>query len=110
MALKLVPEEFVDNLVGNVRHSVFNPSAVVGATLLALLLIIPASTPESGSDNTVRVDETDYKKAILVSECIVDEPAELVQEAKSKLSKLHEDFLVANELYPEPTLEEYNYS
>ena len=62
---------------------------------------------ESGSDNAVQVDDTDYKKAIFVSECIADEPAELVQEAKNKLVKLHEYFLISDELYPKPTLGDY---
>ena len=62
---------------------------------------------ENGSDNAVRVNDTNYRKAIFVSECTADEPVELVQEAKEKLLQLYEDFLVSDELYPEPTLEEY---
>lgn len=63
---------------------------------------------ESGSDNAVQVDDTDYKKAIFVSECIADEPAGLVQETKNKLLELHEYFLLSNELYSEPTFEEHD--
>jgi len=62
---------------------------------------------ESGSDNVVLANGIKYKKAIFVSECTADEPAELVQEAKEKLLQLYEDFLVSDELYPEPTLDEH---
>jgi hypothetical protein len=59
---------------------------------------------ESGGENTVQVGETDYKKAIFVRECSSVSPAALVQEVKHELLKLYERFLVADDLYPQPTL------
>ena len=62
---------------------------------------------ESGSENAVRANETNFKKAIFVRECTASDPAELVQEVKQELLKLYQQFLVSDELYHRPTLEEY---
>lgn len=61
---------------------------------------------EDGSANAVRVDETDYKKAMFVSECTATDPAALVQETKERLLELYKVFLVADDLYPWSTLED----
>jgi len=62
---------------------------------------------ESGSENAVRANGTNYKKAIFVRKCSETDPAGLVQEAKQELLTLHEQFLSSDELYGWPTLEEY---
>ena len=62
---------------------------------------------ESGSENAVRANETNYKKAIFVRECSEFDPAALVQEVKDELLDLYEQFLASDEMYPYPTLEEY---
>lgn len=62
---------------------------------------------ENGSRNAVQVDGTDYKKAIFLRGCTASEPAELVQETKEQLLVLYERFLVSDDLYPWPTLEEH---
>jgi hypothetical protein len=60
-----------------------------------------------GSENAVRADGTDYKKAIFVRGCSASDPAGLVQEVKQELLELHKQFLISDELYRWPTLEEY---
>lgn len=62
---------------------------------------------EKGSRNAVQVDDTDYKKAIFLRECTASEPAALVEETKEQLLVLYERFLVSDDLYPWPTLEEH---
>ncbi|WP_340101774.1 hypothetical protein [Salinibaculum salinum] len=59
----------------------------------------------NGGENTVQAGDTDYKKAIFVTECRASEPAALVEEAKEELLTLHQDFLVEDDLYEHPTLE-----
>lgn len=62
---------------------------------------------ENGDKNAVRVDGTDFKKAIFVNECSASEPANIVQSVKRELLRQFEDFLVSDDLYPYPTLEEH---
>jgi len=62
---------------------------------------------EGGSENAVRANGTDYKKAIFVRKCSEADPAGLVQEVKQELLTLHEQFLSSDELYRWPTLEEF---
>jgi len=61
----------------------------------------------SGGDNAVRAGETNYKKAIFVTDCSAEDPVEMVQKTKDELLRLHETFLVENELYPWSTLENH---
>lgn len=61
---------------------------------------------KDGSDNSVRVDETNYKKAIFVHKCSSSDPAALVQEAKTQLLDFYDSFLDSDDLYNRPTLEE----
>lgn len=61
---------------------------------------------ENGNENAVRVDETDFKKAMFVNECSASKPAEIVQNVKRELLRQYEDFLVSDDLYPHPTLDE----
>lgn len=60
-----------------------------------------------GSENAVQADGTNFKKAIFVREIDGDDPAALVQAAKAELLELHDRFLVDDEQYPYPTLDEY---
>lgn len=62
---------------------------------------------KNGGKNAVRVDGTDFKKAIFVNECSASEPADVVQSVKRELLRQFEDFLVSDDLYPDPTLEEH---
>ena len=62
---------------------------------------------EEGNKNAVRVDGTDFKKAIFVNECSASEPSVVVQNVKTELLRQFEDFLASNDLYPYSTLEEH---
>ncbi|MEA5386751.1 hypothetical protein VB779_06595 [Haloarculaceae archaeon H-GB11] len=61
---------------------------------------------DNGNKNAVRVDGTDFKKAIFVNECSASEPSVVVQNAKTELLRQFKDFLVSDNLYPYSTLEE----
>lgn len=60
---------------------------------------------KDGSNNAVRVGETDYKKAIFVNGSSAAEPSEIVQNVTRELIRQLEDFLLSDDLYPWPTLE-----
>lgn len=60
---------------------------------------------ENGSSNAVRVDGTDFKKAIFVNDCSISEPSTLIQNVKHELLRQFDDFLMSDDLYPWPTLE-----
>ncbi|SDR06829.1 ATP-binding protein [Natronobacterium texcoconense] len=60
---------------------------------------------KGGNKNSVRVDGTNFKKAIFVNECSDSDPSETVQNAKNELLRQFEDFLVSDDLYPWTTLE-----
>jgi hypothetical protein len=60
---------------------------------------------EDGGRGVVRADETEFKKAIFVTDCSVSNPAKVVQNVKQEILRLFEDFLVSDDLYPWPTLE-----
>ncbi|RQG93078.1 hypothetical protein EA462_02410 [Natrarchaeobius halalkaliphilus] len=62
---------------------------------------------EDGNKNAVRVNGTNFKKAIFVNECSASKPSAIVQKAKKELLRQYEDFLVSDELYPWSTLEEH---
>lgn len=59
----------------------------------------------SGSENAVRAEETDFKKAIFVKQCSSSEPSVIIQNVKNELLRQFDDFLVSDELYPWSTLE-----
>jgi len=60
----------------------------------------------SGSKNAVRVDGTDFKKAIFVNDCSASDPSVVVQNVKTEMLRQFEDFLLTDDLYPYSTLEE----
>ncbi len=59
---------------------------------------------QDGSENVIRADEIDFKKAIFVRQCAGSSPADLVNETTAQLQPFFEDFLIDDELYPWPTL------
>jgi hypothetical protein len=62
---------------------------------------------ENGNKNAVRVDGTDFKKAIFVNECSASEPSIIIQNIKIELLRQYEDFLIFDDLYPYSTLAEH---
>jgi hypothetical protein len=62
---------------------------------------------EDGNKNAVRVDGTDFKKAIFVNECSASEPSVIVQNVKTELLRQFEYFLISDDLYPYFTLAEH---
>jgi hypothetical protein len=60
---------------------------------------------EGGGKSSVRVDETDFKKALFVNDCSASEPTEIVQNVQTELLRQYEDFLTSDDLYPWPTLD-----
>lgn len=59
---------------------------------------------EEGGKDAIEVDGKRYKKAFFVRECSASDPATLVQEVKDELLALTDRFLIADDLYPWPTL------
>jgi hypothetical protein len=63
---------------------------------------------EEGGKDAIEVDENRYKKAFLMRECSASDPTTLVQEVKDELLRLTDRFLIADDLYPWPTLADQN--